>query len=213
LVLTGIPAGRHILRVSKAGEKDDDRVIEIREDGNEQVIQAQLKTLHQGSQPSPSQGSGAGGSVGEPSSILPGIVACMNCGSRYAQGVKYCGRCGGSSFMLVAPPESAQSFPCPRCQTNLPPMSKYCGRCGLRMEQQQREGAAGVSGFNSSGSGVSSSGNSNSSGVRVSPPPAVGFVSNFPGNIPKPVEKICARCSASFPPQIKYCGRCGFSLD
>ena len=177
LVLTGIPAGRHILRVSKAGEKDDDRVIEIREDGNEQVIQAQLKTLPQGSQPSSSSQGGSGaGSVGEPSSILPGIVACVNCASRYAQGVK------------------------------------FCGRCGLRLEQPQ--GAAGASGLGAGSSSSSSSGNSNnSSGVHVSTPPAVGFVSNFPSNIPKPVEKICARCSASFPPHIKYCGRCGFALD
>jgi serine/threonine protein kinase len=45
LVLTTIPAGQHILRVSKLGEKDDERVIEVREDSNEQVIQAQLKSI------------------------------------------------------------------------------------------------------------------------------------------------------------------------
>ncbi|HEX8733860.1 MAG TPA: protein kinase [Pyrinomonadaceae bacterium] len=182
LILTGIPAGQHVLRVSKAGEKDDDRVIEIREDGNEQVIQAQLKSLQQGSQPSPSQGSS---SVGEQSSILPGIVACTRCQSRYAEGVKFCGRCGNSAFTLVSPPEAAQSFPCPRCQAKLPPFSKFCGRCGLKMGQNQA--------------------------AHTSTQPA-SFISAFPSSIPKPVEKICPKCGGVFPPNIKFCGRCGSNL-
>ncbi len=183
LILTGVPAGQHVLRVSKAGEKDDDRVIEIREDGNEQVIQAQLKPMQQGSQPSPSQGSG---SVGEQSSILPGIVACLRCGARYAEGVKFCGRCGNSTFTVVSPPEAAaHSFPCPRCSTKLPPFSKFCGRCGLKMGQNQ--------------------------GAPASAQP-ISFVSNFPSSIPKPVEKICQRCGGAFPPNIKFCGRCGANL-
>ncbi|HLM03320.1 MAG TPA: protein kinase [Pyrinomonadaceae bacterium] len=183
LILTGIPAGQHVLRVSKAGEKDDDRVIEIREDGNEQVIQAHLKSLQQGSQPSPSQGSG---SVGEQSSILPGIVACTRCNSRYAEGVKFCGRCGNSAFTLVSPPEAAHSFPCPRCSSKLPPFSKFCGRCGLKMGQGQP-------------------------GASASSQP-ISFISTFPSSIPKPVEKICQRCGGAFPPNIKFCGRCGASL-
>lgn len=181
LVLTGIPAGQHILRVSKSGEKDDDRVIEVREDSNEQVIQAQLKTL-QGSQPSSSQGSG---SVGEQSSILPGIVACTRCRSRYAEGVKFCGKCGNSSFTMVSPPTTGQTFPCPRCSTALPLSTKFCGRCGLNLVQ----GAS----------------------IHNSTPP-IGFVSNFNSNIPKPVEKVCQRCGAAFPPNIKFCGRCGANL-
>src|SRR6476660_1292854 len=44
VVLSDIPAGRHILRVSKAGERDDERLIEVREGGQEQVIQAQLRS-------------------------------------------------------------------------------------------------------------------------------------------------------------------------
>lgn len=182
LILTGIPAGQHVLRVSKAGEKDDDRVIEIREDNAEQVIQAQLKTLQQGSHPSPSQGSG---SVGEQSSILPGIVACSRCGSRYAEGVKFCGRCGNASFTMLSPPEAAQSYPCPRCSAKLPPFSKFCGRCGLKMGQNQ--------------------------GAQTSAQP-ISFVSSFPSGIPKPVEKICQRCGNTFPPNIKFCGRCGSNL-
>src|SRR5678816_1470779 len=119
VVLTDIPAGQHILRVSKAGEKDDERVIEIRPGGNEQVIQAQLRTIHSpASQPSPSQASGAGSAAG--SSLMPGIVACTNCGSRFAEGVRFCGRCGGGSFKLVSPGEVPSTYPCPRCSTSLP---------------------------------------------------------------------------------------------
>jgi serine/threonine protein kinase len=58
VVLTDVPVGQHILRVSRAGERDDERLIEIREGAGEQLIQAQLKPGRAtASQPSPSQGS------------------------------------------------------------------------------------------------------------------------------------------------------------
>jgi serine/threonine-protein kinase len=38
VVLSNIPPGQHILRVARAGERDDERVIEIREGASEQVI-------------------------------------------------------------------------------------------------------------------------------------------------------------------------------
>jgi serine/threonine-protein kinase len=131
VVLTDIPAGQHILRVSRAGDMDDERVIEIREGAQEeQVIQAQLKKPHSPeSQPSPSQGSSAGA---RSSSLMPGIVACTNCGSRFAEGVRFCGRCGGGAFTLVSPGETAPgTYPCPRCSSPLPQNSRFCGRCGL----------------------------------------------------------------------------------
>lgn len=131
VVLTDIPAGQHVLRVSKPGERDDERVIEIRQGAGEQVIQAQLRSIRTpGSQPSPSQGSSAGGIH---SSLMPGIVACAGCNSRFAEGVKFCGRCGGRSFVMVSPGESTSTFPCPRCSTPLPLNSRFCGRCGLHI--------------------------------------------------------------------------------
>lgn len=129
VVLTEIPAGQHILRVSKAGERDDERVIEIRPDTGEQVIQAQLRTRH-GSQPSSSQGSSSGSPI---SSLMPGIVACANCGSRFAEGVRFCGRCGGGNFSMISSGESASTYPCPRCAVPLPQNSRFCGRCGLNI--------------------------------------------------------------------------------
>ena len=131
VVLSDVPIGNHVLRVSKAGERDDERVIEIRDGANEQVIQAQLRPMReQGSQPSPSQGSSSGGVH---SSIMPGIVACTKCNSRFAEGAKFCGRCGNRSFVLVSPGDSPGSFPCPRCSTALPANSRFCGRCGLNI--------------------------------------------------------------------------------
>ena len=44
VILNSIPPGQHVLRVAKTGEIDDERVIEIRPDGVEQIIQAQFKT-------------------------------------------------------------------------------------------------------------------------------------------------------------------------
>jgi serine/threonine protein kinase len=180
VVLSDIPPGEHILRVSKVGERDDERVIEVREGGIEQVIQAQLRPV-QGSQPSPSQGSSTGGSAA--SSMMPGIVACSNCHSKFAEGVRFCGRCGSGTFTLVTPGDSASTFPCPRCQTPLPANSRFCGRCGLNMAPPQ-------------------------SNVQqpsfTAPQSAV--------RPPHSVERVCTRCGVAYPPQIKFCGRCGLTL-
>ncbi|CAN5725271.1 hypothetical protein BH20ACI4_BH20ACI4_00810 [soil metagenome] len=182
LILTTVPMGQHILRVSKPGEKDDERVIEIREGANEQVIQAQLKSVrNQGSQPSPST---AGGSSAGHSSLMPGIVACTNCSSKFAEGVKFCGRCGNTKFALVSPGEISPNVNCPRCQTALPVNSKFCGRCGLNFTQ---------------------------TGSLPNSLP-VGFTSNFTQNVPRSVEKLCPKCNTVFPPHIKFCGRCGNSI-
>jgi serine/threonine protein kinase len=184
LILTTVPAGQHVLRVSKVGEKDDERVIEIREDTDEQVIQAHLKPLREASssQPSPSQSSGSSGAA--QSSVMPGIVACTNCNARFAQGVKFCGKCGNRSFNIISEGDVKQGFPCPRCSTTLPPSSKFCGRCGLNMTQ---------------------SGN-------LPKTQAVNLQSNNAFGIPAQVEKICQKCGGKFPPNIKFCGRCGNGL-
>ena len=132
VVLTDLPAGQHILRVARAGDRDDERVIEIREGGSEQVIQSQLKNVREsGSQPSSSQGSATSGA---PASVMPGIVMCSNCGSRFAEGVRFCGRCGSRSFSVVSPGAMPDSFPCPRCSSPLPQNSRFCGRCGLNID-------------------------------------------------------------------------------
>ena len=181
VVLTDVPAGRHVLRVARAGERDDERVIEIRPGGNEQVIQAQLRTQHGSqSQPSSSQGSGASGA---PSSIMPNIVACINCGSRFAEGVKFCGRCGGAAFSVVSQSVEPASYPCPRCSSMLPGNSRFCGRCGLNITPAIHEAA-------------------------VRPGRFVGSS----GNVPQ-AERICRRCGGSYPPHIKFCGRCGLTLQ
>jgi len=183
LILSSVPAGRHILRVTKSGEKDDERVIEINDEAAEQVIQARLKPVHgTASQPSPSQGTSSS-QTGQ-SSLLPGIVACTNCKSRFAEGVKFCGRCGNRSFLLVSPGEAADnSFPCPRCAAKLPPKSKFCGRCGLNINQTTDLPATQLFGDNT----------------------------NSPFQ-PRQAERVCQRCGGVFSSNIKYCGRCGNSL-
>jgi hypothetical protein len=188
VVLTDIPPGEHILRVSKAGERDDERVIEVREGAQEQVIQAQLRT-QQGSQPSPSQGASSSGAP--PSSVMPGIVACSNCGSRFAEGVRFCGRCGGGRFVMVSAGDAAPSgFPCPRCQAPLPPNSRFCGRCGMNIP----------------------AGN-----IHASQPPSYNQAPTtqpqyFAGQ-PQQVTRLCRRCNTTYPPHIRFCGKCGLTLQ
>jgi serine/threonine protein kinase len=200
LVLTTIPAGQHILRVSKLGEKDDERVIEVREDSNEQVIQAHLKSIKE----TASQPSSQGGSSAAQSSLMPGIVACTNCNSKFAEGVKFCGRCGNRSFTLVSKGEDEESFPCPRCSAKLPILSKFCGRCGLRMDQAP---AAQISAPPSPTQRVSAP-----PSVPAKQPSAPGLKPILDDGIHRTVEKICLKCGSSFPPNIKFCGRCGTTL-
>ena len=146
LVLSTVPAGQHVLRVSKAGEQDDERVIELREDTDEQVIQAQLKVLHsENSQPSPSQISG-----GVHSSVIPGIVACTKCRARFAEGVKFCGKGGNHSFSLISESKNDGNISCPHCSASLPASSKFCGKCGLNLGQMS---AAKPAGFHSNAAG------------------------------------------------------------
>lgn len=212
LVLTNVPAGQHILRVSKKGEKDDERVIEVREDGNEQVIQAQLKAIKEtASQPSPSQG----GSSAAQSSLMPGIVACTNCQSRFAEGVKFCGKCGGRSFVLISPGDAPQTFPCPRCASALPINAKFCGKCGLKMEQSQQVHVSNQPVSVTQNPAPQNQIHQNQMPPNQNQPPAnqpVGLRAVFPRTVARPVEKICLACGTSFPSHIKFCGKCGGNL-
>ncbi|MCA1623026.1 MAG: zinc ribbon domain-containing protein [Acidobacteria bacterium] len=116
---------------------------------------------------------------------MPGIVACINCNARFAEGVKFCGRCGNRSFTVISEGSDKNNFTCPRCSTILPASAKFCGRCGL-------------------------------SNVRSGNLPSNQFTAKQPDffrNIPKQVEKICRRCGERFPPNIKFCGRCGNNLS
>ena len=191
LVLGSVPPGQHILRVAKPGEKDDERVIEIREGGAEQVIQAQLKPVGSASQPSSSQ---EGSSSAGQSSMMPGIVACARCSAKFAQGVKFCGRCGSSSFVMVSPPHTTGTFKCPRCSTDLPANTRFCGRCGLSLSGTQSLNSVQNPTYPSN--------------LQQSIPPS----SIPPSSIPPTVERVCRRCGNSYPPNIKFCGRCGLSL-
>jgi serine/threonine protein kinase len=119
LIISDIPVGNHVLRISKKGSRDDERVIEVRGDIDEQVIQAQLKDESQRS-------SGR-------QSVIPGVVACTKCGARFAEGVKFCGRCGNSSFEIVN--LSANKVFCKRCSFVNPANANFCGSCGFPIEK------------------------------------------------------------------------------
>ena len=138
VILNSIPPGQHVLRVARSGEVDDERVIEIRPDGIEQIIQAQFKGAPSSEQLSPSQG----GSLDSRAGVVapaPRIVACAACGSRFAEGIKFCGRCGNGRFIFVtgaAPgvgssPPAPATVVCPRCKKEYPGAIKFCGQCGI----------------------------------------------------------------------------------
>jgi serine/threonine protein kinase len=199
LVLTTIAPGRHVLRVARTGDMDDERVIEIRPDSSEQIIQAQLRSAATGSQISPSRAGGASSIGSGPPSSIPGVVVCAQCGSRFASGVKFCGRCGGTTFQAVTDgtsnqqpqqpfqqpqqPSSGNHYggspsvyghaaptKCQRCGTNYPAGTKFCGRCGI---------------------------------------PIPGGTQAVAAAAPRPQQVICQTCRTSYAPGTKFCGRCG----
>ncbi|MGZ9215082.1 MAG: protein kinase domain-containing protein [Candidatus Binatia bacterium] len=200
VILKSIPPGQHVLRVAHAGDADDERVIEIRADADEQIIQAQFKSA-----PSSGLSPSHGGSLGSVSGMtLPAhtVVACTKCGSRFAGGAKFCGRCGNTSFQPVtsegsthsmSPPPSSpgrqpqssgspslnqpgvvaspSSIRCTRCAMEQPAGTKFCGRCGASL----------------GGSAIA-------------------------WTAPRPVESLCPGCNATYPSGTKFCGRCGRTL-
>jgi len=169
-----------VLRVSKSGEPDDERVIEIRNDVAEQIIEAQLKIGTSSNQLSPSRGGSLDSRSGGNSTTLV-VVMCTKCQSRFAEGVKFCGRCGNTVFQpvtgeLAAPPPVKPATPapqpsgitCQRCGNTYPAGIKFCGRCGI----------------------------------------PIG-TSALDWRSPKPVEVFCLSCGSSYPAGTKFCGRCG----
>jgi serine/threonine protein kinase len=197
VILKSIPPGQHVLRVAHSGNEDDERIIEIRPDSAEQIIQAQFKSAPS-SGLSPSQG----GSLGNPSGLVipsPAVVSCTKCGSRFAAGTKFCGRCGNTAFSMVTvdsahppmatPPPSypslnqpslpggqslrgaSSSIRCTRCGIEQPPGTKFCGKCGASL------GGAAIA-----------------------------------WNAPRPVEVLCPGCHHTYPSGTRFCGRCGRTL-
>jgi serine/threonine protein kinase len=183
VILNSIPPGQHVLRVARAGEVDDERVIEIRPEAIEQIIQAQFKSGPSSEPLSPSRGgsldSRAGGAAN-----TPRVVACASCGSRFAEGIKFCGRCGNNRFMFVStelqpdihtsvPPPTPAGVACPRCKQEYPPSIRFCGKCGI----------------------------------------PIGSQSSLDWSQPRPVEVVCKSCGSSYSGGTKFCGRCGKPLS
>ncbi len=137
VILSSIAPGQHVLRVSRIGDADDERVIEIRPDGAEQIIQAQSRSAPSSEQLTPSRGGSLDSRMGsEP--VAHGVVMCAQCHSRFAEGVRFCGRCGNTSFQAITATGSLQPaviagvvITCPRCSQQYPFGTRFCGRCGI----------------------------------------------------------------------------------
>ncbi|HZE72136.1 MAG TPA: protein kinase [Pyrinomonadaceae bacterium] len=184
VILPSVPAGRHVLRVAKSGERDDERVIEVRPDGAEQIIQAQFRTAPSSNQLTPSRGGSLDSRTGPRSTTLV-VVVCTRCNARFAEGVRFCGVCGNTTFQPIAPTGSndpaislagsaSESRPviCDRCGHEYSSGTKFCGRCGIPL------GAAALS-----------------------------------WRSPRPVEILCKLCGTSYPAGTRFCGRCGKSIS
>jgi serine/threonine protein kinase len=192
VVLTSIAPGQHVLRVARMGEADDERVIEIRPDSAEQIIQAQFKSAPSSEQLSPSKGGSLDSRTGA-HPLTTGIVVCTRCHSRFAEGTRFCGRCGNTSLQPIptsdlrpqisdlkypvsgqapqpisVPPPQPPRVACPRCGHQYSVATRFCGRCGIPI---------GTSSLN--------------------------------WKTPKPVEVFCKTCGTSYAANTRFCGRCG----
>lgn len=177
VILNSIPPGQHVLRVARSGEVDDERVIEIRPDGIEQIIQAQFKSGPSSDHLTPSRGGSLDSRTG--ASASPRVVVCMKCHSRFAEGIKFCGRCGNGTFQIVgevagdsagtpAQTRAPATIACPRCKQDYPAHIRFCGRCGIPIGAQSLDWRQ-----------------------------------------PRAVEVVCRLCGNSYAGGTKFCGRCG----
>jgi hypothetical protein len=137
VILTSLAPGQHVLRVARSGEADDERVIEIRSDIAEQIIEAQLRIGTSSKHLTPSRGGSLKSRHDDHSTTLV-VVMCTRCHSRFAEGVKFCGRCGNATFQPVSgeiqtqtPAPTASGNTCSRCGNTYAAATKFCGRCGL----------------------------------------------------------------------------------
>ena len=135
VILTSIAPGQHVLRVSKAGEPDDERVIEIRSDIAEQIIEAQLKLGVSSNQLTPSRGGSLDSKHGGNSTTLV-VVMCTKCHSRFAEGVKFCGRCGNTTFQPVSAEVQCPTLP---AQLSLR-VRNFAGAVACRSEPRRSTG-------------------------------------------------------------------------
>jgi len=170
---------------------------------------------------SPSQGGslGAASGMGLPA---PTVVACSNCGSRFAAGTKFCGRCGNTNFDVVSvdstgrprtppPPGSYPSLnqaspslnqpspslnqPSPSLNQPSPSLNQPSLGGAPNKIRCTRCGADQPAGTKFCGRCGASLGGS-----------AIAW------NAPRPVQVICSTCNTTYPSGTKFCGRCGRTL-
>jgi ribosomal protein L40E len=195
--------------VAHAGDQDDERVIEVRADADEQIIQAQFKSA-----PSSGLSPSHGGSLGSVSGMaLPAhiVVACTKCGSRFAGGAKFCGRCGNTTFQPVTSESAAhQGIPSPIVP-------------GPASGRGSGQGSGPGSGSPSLNQGVAavSTGRIRCTRCGMEQPAGTKFCGRCGASLggaaiawtaPRPVEVLCPGCNATYPSGTKFCGRCGRTL-
>jgi serine/threonine protein kinase/ribosomal protein L40E len=215
VILNSIPPGRHVLRVARSGEMDDERVIEIRPGSGEQVIQAQLRQTPTPSQFTPSRGGPASGIGSGPHSSIPGVVVCGQCNARFAAGAKFCGRCGSTVLYPVTDGHGVSPSPTPaRPGGGQSPASGQSSGTRSMGGQTGYGSSAAASGYNvpqPAGIICSSCGANLPAGTKFCG--RCGTTVQNPGtsqiNVPRPVQIICRQCSTSYPAGTKFCGRCG----
>lgn len=219
IVLNSVQPGRHVLRVAGRGLRDDERLIEIREDSAEQVIQAALKPAHD------SLGRVAGDSSGASSQRrdhVPDVVVCLNCQARYAAGVKFCGRCGKNQFRLLNAPNNGGSQSNQTSTNNLSvstPPNRFTINTGqvpsqpLQSPQSQNQQINCPRCSKLLPANAKFCGNCGlhlTAGLPSQQQPVSGSL--FQNAQPRAVEVVCQKCGTVYRAGTRFCGKCGSQI-
>ena len=137
VVLKSIPPGLHVLRVTSAGYPSDERVVEIRDGADEQIIQAQSNPVVSGALAFPGESD-----IGE--SLAANSAPVMTQDSSRATGPLETPQDDTPTGKLPPMPNKVPAYfdagvssrppagtvVCLRCGTSYPSGMKFCGRCG-----------------------------------------------------------------------------------
>jgi ribosomal protein L40E len=217
IVLNNVPPGQHVLRVSRRGERDDERLIEIREDSAEQVIQAVLRVENFSNNSQPSSSQSNIDSTHQES--VPDVVVCVNCQARFAAGVKFCGRCGNSNFRFLHPQNAVHNQSSPnatesshqtspmnstaphRFVINTTANSGYlnCPRCNKVLPANAKF---------CGGCGLQLTEGLPLSGQQPNAP----TLNRNSGAVANLRNVVCGRCQAVYALGTKFCGKCGSQI-
>jgi serine/threonine protein kinase len=144
VILKSIATGQHVLRVTRLGYGDDERLIEITDGAAEQVIQTQLRTVHTGALASPAE-SGEFEVGAPPGSVEMAVEKSpINASFEMSDADAPTGELEAPPRIMSNPPSYSTSsvyqlVVCPSCRKQCLAGMTFCGSCGNVLVETQTQ--------------------------------------------------------------------------